>query len=80
VEAIETAEVSGLERDARTRSPRNSKPMVLASLSKGSAGKNMRPALLATVEKPDNGQAAGIATVARGLEFSPSGNENRLRF
>jgi len=34
----------------------------------------------ATVEKPDNGQAAGIASVARGLEFSPSGNENRLRF
>jgi hypothetical protein len=34
----------------------------------------------APVEKPDNSQAAGIASVARGLEFSRSGNENRLRF
>ena len=57
------AEASGLERDARAGiSPINSKPPVLAVMSKGSSG-NERPDTLDAVGKPATSEASGIAII-----------------
>jgi hypothetical protein len=61
------AEVGGLERDARGHKPPKFEADGARFLVERIGGKNMRPALLATVEKPDTAKRLALRAWREGL-------------